>query len=91
MSKRFNVEHKGHTHWFLEMRIHQYKDGSHSIDQSHFAKMMIRKFFPENAPYGNPPYQSTPAPLDYEAKKNNIPVKDQEAITKSMYHQNQML
>ena len=47
--------------------------------------MIIRKFCPENAPYGIPPYQSTPDPLDYEAKKNNIPVKDQEALTKSIY------
>ena len=42
ISKRFNVENKGHAHWFLGMRIHQYKDGSHSLDQSNFVKMIQR-------------------------------------------------
>ena len=85
MFKRFNVESKGHAHWFLGMRIHQYKDGSHTIDQSHFTKMIIRKFCPEDAPYGMPQFQSSPAPLNYQAKKNKIPLKEQKLITDSKY------
>ena len=85
MSKRFNVEAKGHAHWFLGMRIHQYKDGSHTIDQSHFTKMIIRKFCPEDASYGMSQFQLSPAPLNYQSKKNNIPLKEQKIITDSKY------
>ena len=47
--------------------------------------MIIRKFCPEDAPYGMPQFQSSPAPLNYQAKKNIIPLEEQKLITESKY------
>lgn len=40
--------------------------------------MILRKFCPEDAPYGVSKYQETPAPLSYVSTKSNHHTTDQE-------------
>ena len=57
------------------MRIHRYKDGSHTINQQLFTKTIIKRFCPDNASYGTPTYQDTPEPLLYQPQKKYEPTE----------------
>ena len=86
LKSHFNVEDKGNAHWFLGMRIHQFEDGSHTMDQNRFLNTIINKFCPTNAPWGVPKHRHTPAPLDYAASKNNRPkTEEQRNLIKEKY------
>ena len=62
----------------LKHRIHQYQDGSYSLDQFRYAKTIIARFCPEDAPYGLPPHRNTPAPPDYIYSIKNKPTTQTE-------------
>ena len=78
MKSRFNVQNLGDAHWFLGVRIHRYKDGSYTLDQNRFTTTVLRKFCPVDAPWGQPSFQETPAPLDYVFSIKNRPKDDDE-------------
>ena len=78
LSSRFNTHPMANAHWFLKHRIHQYQDGSYSLDQFRYAKTIIARFCPEDAPYGLPPHRNTPAPPDYIYSIKNKPTTQTE-------------
>ena len=57
LKNNFHVEDKGYAHWFLGMRIHAYEDGSITLDQNKFVNTIIKKFCPNDAPWGVPKYR----------------------------------
>ena len=77
VSKRFNIDLNGHANWFLQMRIHQYEDFSVSIDQNRYAKVILKKYCPSDAPFGTPKHRSTPAPPTYIYSKENRPTDEE--------------
>jgi hypothetical protein len=77
LSKRFNLEDQGHTHWYLSHRIYREKDGSYIMDQEQYSKHLLKKFFPDDAPWGASVFRDTPAPPDYIYSKENRPDEDE--------------
>ena len=73
VSRRFNIDYNGQANWFLQMRIQQYEDFSISIDQTRYTKVLLRKYCPDNAPFGTPKHRNTPAPPKYLYSKENRP------------------
>lgn len=73
ISNRFKIKFNGNAQWFLQMRIHQYADYSYSIDQYRFAKNILHRYCPDDAPFGTPKHRTTPAPSTYVYSKKNRP------------------
>jgi hypothetical protein len=78
ISKRFNVQFNGITHWFLQMRFHHHADGSITIDQHRFVLNLLKKFCDEKYPHLIPPERDTPGPPDYVFSISNRPTTEQE-------------
>jgi len=78
VANRFRIDFNGSAQWFLQMRIHQYEDFSYSIDQYRYAKNVLAKFCPKDAPFGVPKHRKTPAPIDYVFTKENRPSEEQQ-------------
>ena len=65
LKKRFALELQGNAHWFLGTRIYREQDGSYIIDQETYAKHVLNRYCGPESPWGLPPMQETPAPVDY--------------------------
>ena len=77
LGERFKLELQGWSHWFLGTRLYREEDGSYILDQENYVKLILNCYCGENSPWGLPPFQSTPAPIDYSYTKENRP-KDEE-------------
>ena len=83
VTKRFHVKFQGPAQWFLQMRIHQYHDGTYTLDQHRFAMNIIQRFDKEN----KLPKRDTPLPIEYIYSKSNRPKDDNErAQVEKKYH-----
>ena len=82
---RFKIEFNGNANWFLNMRIHQYEDFSSSIDQYRYTKTLLKKYCPDDAPFGTPQYRTTPAPSTYVYSKEHRPSEEQSKILAEKY------
>ena len=85
LAHRFNLEDQGYTHWYLSHRIYREKDGSFIMDQEQYTRHLLKKFFPENAPWGSPTHRDTPAPLDYVFSKDDRPDEKEQVLIKKKY------
>ena len=85
LKKRFNLEDQGYAHWYLSHRIYREKDGSYIMDQEQYTKHLLKKFFPEDAPWGAPVFRDTPAPLDYVFTKENRPDENEKKEIEDRY------
>jgi hypothetical protein len=75
---RFNVHIMGQAHWFLQMRLHHYADGSISFDQHRYVLNLLQRFATDETPYGMPKHRDTPAPPEYVFSIANRPVTQQD-------------
>jgi hypothetical protein len=78
ISKRFKLELQGHSHWFLGTRLYRENDGSYLLDQENYIKHVLNRYCGNDSPWGLPPMQSTPAPVDYVYSKENRPKNEEE-------------
>ena len=78
MGQRFKLELQGWSHWFLGTRLYREEDGSYSLDQENYVKHMLNKYCGKETSWGLPPFQSTPAPIDYVYTVKNRPQTDEE-------------
>ena len=67
---RFDVKFLGPAQWFLQMRIHQHKDSTYTLDQHRYVLNTLQRYDP-NAEF---PQRETPFPPDYIFSKDNRPV-----------------
>eukprot|EP00957_Ditylum_brightwellii_P201101 15324059-Ditylum_brightwellii.AAC.1 len=69
------------------MKIHQHKDGSHSLDQTRYTSNIIDKYNPKSCLWGLPQHRLTQAPPDYACSKENRPSskEEEDAIKESFY------
>ena len=44
LGKRFHVNFLGYAHWFMSIRIYQFKDHSISVDQARYATSIVEKY-----------------------------------------------
>ena len=72
VSNRFDVKFLGPAQWFLQMRIHQHKDSTYTLDQYRYVLNSLQRYDP-NAEY---PERDTPLPIDYTFSKSNRPQTD---------------
>ena len=84
LKKRFSLELQGNAHWFLGTRIYRENDGSYIIDQETYAKHVLNRYCGPESPWGLPPMQETPAPIDYVYTKENRPIttEDKQEVEK---------
>ena len=81
LAKRFHLEDQGYAHWYLSHRICREKDGSYLMDQEQYTKHLLKKFFPEDAPWGAPVFRDTPAPwIMYTPKRIDLMKKKEEKL-----------
>ena len=78
MSERFKLELQGWSHWFLGTRLYREADGSYILDQENYVRHILNRYCGKNSPWGLPPFQSTPAPIDYVYSTANRPTSDDE-------------
>lgn len=78
ISKRFKLELQGHSHWFLGTRLYRENDGSYLLDQENYIKHVLNRYCGKDTPWGLPPMQNTPAPVDYVYSTENRPTSDEE-------------
>ncbi|KAI2510030.1 hypothetical protein MHU86_4324 [Fragilaria crotonensis] len=69
---RFDVKFLGPAQWFLQMRIHQHKDKTYTLDQHRYVLNTLQRYDP-NSEF---PERETPFPPDYTFSKDNRPVTD---------------
>jgi hypothetical protein len=69
---RFDVKFLGPAQWFLQMRIHQHKDSTYTLDQHRYVLNALQRYDP-NSEF---PERETPFPPDYVFTKDNRPVTD---------------
>ena len=77
MGARFKLETQGWSHWFLGTRLYREEDGSYLLDQENYIRHILNRYCGKDSPWGLPPMQSTPAPVEYVYSKCNRPVDDQ--------------
>jgi hypothetical protein len=70
----FDVKFLGPAKCFLQMRIHQHKDKSYTLDQHCYALNTLQPYNP-NSEFSE---HETPFPPDYTFSKDNQPVNDQD-------------
>ena len=78
MAERFKLELQGWSHWFLGTRLYRMSDGSYCLDQENYIKHLLNRYCTKDSPFGLPPFQSTPAPVDYVYTKSNRPKDEKE-------------
>ena len=44
LGKRFHVKFLGYAHWFMSIRISQFKDHSIYVDQARYANSIVEKY-----------------------------------------------
>ncbi len=82
VKNRFNVKFLGHAQWFLQMRIHQHKDSTHTLDQHRYVLNYLQRYDPDS----EFPERKTPFPSNYIFRKDNRPVTDHDkSIIKKQY------
>jgi hypothetical protein len=69
---RFDMKFLGPAQWFLQMRIHQHKDSTYTLDQHHYVLNSLQRYDPDSIL----PERKTPFPPDYTFSKDNHPVTD---------------
>jgi Reverse transcriptase (RNA-dependent DNA polymerase) len=72
VKNRFDVKFLGPAQWFLQMRIHQHKDSTYTLDQHRYILNTLQRYDP-NAEF---PERETPFPTDYTFSKSNRPTTD---------------
>jgi hypothetical protein len=72
VTDRFHVKFLGPAHWFLQMRIHQHKDHSYTLDQHRYALNTLQRYDPGNVIKK----RQTPLPTDYIFSLENRPKTD---------------
>jgi hypothetical protein len=80
---RFDVKFLGPAQWFLQMRIHQHKDKTYTLDQHRYVLNTLQRYDP-NSEF---PERETPFPPDYTFSKDNRPTTDKD---KAIIEQKQM-
>ena len=78
LGKRFKLELQGWSHWFLGTRLYREKDGSYLLDQENYIKHVLNRYCGEDSPWGLPPIQNTPAPIEYAFTKDNQPKSEED-------------
>ena len=73
LSKRFKLELQGWSHYFLGTRLYRNAEGNYSLDQENYILHVLKRYCGKDSPWGLPPFQSTPAPIDYCYSKDNRP------------------
>ena len=71
---RFHVKFLGPAHWFLQMRLHQHKDKSYTLDQHRYVLNTLQRYDPHNLIKK----RKTPFPTDYLFSKENRPKNEEE-------------
>ena len=74
VNNRFDVKFLGSAQWFLQMRIHQHRDSSYTLDQHRYVLNMLQRYDP-NSEF---PERETPFPPDYTFSKDNRPMTNQD-------------
>ena len=69
---RFDVKFLGPAQWFLQMRIHQHKDSTYTLDQHRYVLNTLQRYDPDS----EFPERDTPFPPDYIFSKDNRPVTE---------------
>ena len=69
---RFDVKFLGPAQWFLQMRIHQHKDSTYTLDQHRYVLNTLQRYDPDS----EFPERDTPFPPDYVFSKDNRPVTE---------------
>jgi hypothetical protein len=69
VEKRFHITFLGNASWFLQMRIHNHKDGSITLDQHRYVLNMLKQYDSGNIL----PARKTPLPTDFVFTKTNHP------------------
>ena len=69
VNKRFHVKFLGPAQWFLQMRIHQHKDSTYTLDQHRYVLNTLHRYDPDS----EFPERDTPLPTDYTFSKTNRP------------------
>lgn len=77
VNDRFHVKFLGPAHWFLQMRIHQHKDRSYTLDQHRYVLNTLQRYDPDNL---IKPRQ-TPLPPTYVFSLANRPSTDSDIAT----------
>ena len=73
---RFDVKFLGPAQWFLQMRIHQHKDSTYSLDQHRYVLNTLQRYDPDS----EFPERDTPFPPDYTFSKDNRPVTEDDKL-----------
>ena len=73
LGERFKLDLQGWSHWFLGTRLYREEDGSYLLDQENYVKHILNRYCGKDSPWGLPPMQETPAPVDYVYSKANRP------------------
>ena len=73
---RFDVKFLGPAQWFLQMRIHQHKDSTYTLDQHRYVLNSLQRYDPDS----EFPERETPFPPDYIFSKDNRPVTDHDKL-----------
>jgi hypothetical protein len=71
---RFDVKFLGPAQWFLQIRIHQHKDATYTLDQHRYVLNTLQRYDPDS----EFPERETPFPPDYTFSKDNRPQTDQD-------------
>ena len=74
---RFDVKFLGPAQWFLQMRIHQHKDSTYTLDQHRYFLKALQRYDP-SAEF---PERETPFSSDYIFSKANRPHTDHDQTT----------
>ena len=78
LGERFKLDLQGWSHWFLGTRLYREKDGSYLLDQENYIRHILNRYCGKETPWGLPPMQNTPAPVDYVFSKKNRPESEEE-------------
>jgi hypothetical protein len=70
------VKFLGPAQWFLQMRIHQHKDSTYTLDQHRYVLNSLQRYDPDS----EFPERETPFPPDYIFSKDNRPVTDHDKL-----------
>ena len=75
LSDKFKLQFQGHAHWFLSIRILRDKSKNFTIDQSRYAKNIVKKYLGHSEPLGK---VYRPLPAEFIATKENCSKTDVE-------------
>ena len=84
LAKRFDVEFLGRVHWYLSCRIRQDIDYSITIDQSRYAKAIVKQFLESAGTAEDSRTYDSPLPTDFVATADDKAktLEDSQALQK---------